>query len=612
MKIPLLRRKCSIACLLLACSSLSLLAQTATWQNADPGNWQDSANWSWTGTVPDTSLPDTNTTVLINAGTAVVQDTTQSAGILTMNTARLEITKGSPDGTGGVLGVSGTFHIGSLAGRTGSVLVDGLGSILNKTGSPQMHIGSSGTGSMVVSNEGRVNVVGTTHIGLGTSSGATGVGTLTVNTAGRYVSSSTFILGYRGNGTLNVESAGYVKTGSSFIGGYGQDANRRGGTGTVNVTGAGSRWELGIIYVGHSGTGTMNIEDSGVVASTSTAVIGHFNFGVSSTAPAGTVPTPAIYGTGTVNIRTGGLWQSTANITIGANGGTGTMNLASAGSVLVNSGNGTITLGDLGSLNIGADPLLPEATPAAPGIVSAATITGATDRAVTLFHNDMTGAYHLTKTGAAAGVHVNLAGSMKLQALAGVTSLIGANAYTGGTLISGTAGVDARLILSHATALGSGPVLVQNNGTLEVSTGVTTTLGSLTLEGGSALAFDAHPIGGTDSPKLEISTMLTLSALPGEKITIHLNNAAAITDPELYDWAFLRTTGGITGYAPTSLRSSLTCPTFMSSSATVFWCLAWPSFLSRGVPSCSWQDSWAWVCAAAVRTVKGTLLILMS
>ncbi|MEN3942961.1 PEP-CTERM sorting domain-containing protein [Prosthecobacter sp. SYSU 5D2] len=547
MKSPFLRQFYSASCLILASSTL-LTAQTATWQDAAPGNWEEPANWSWTGTIPPTSLPDTATTVLINAGTAVVQDTTQSAGVLTMNTARIEITKGS---TGGVLGVSGTFHIGSLAARTGSVLVDGLGSILNKTGNAQMHIGSAGTGSMVVSNEGRVNVVGTTHVGLGSSSGATGVGTLTVNTAGRYVSSSTFILGYRGNGTLNVESAGYVKTGSSYIGGFGQDANRRGGTGTVNVTGEGSRWEATVLYVGHSGTGTMNIENSGVVASTSTAAIGHFNGGVSSSAPVGTVPTPPIYGTGTVNIRTGGLWQSTASITIGGNGGTGTMNLASAGSVLVNSGNGTITLGDQGSLNIGADPLLPEAFPAAPGIVNAATITGATDRAVTLFHTDMTGAYHLTKTGAAAGAHVTLAGSMKLNALAGTTTLIGANTLTGGSSIGGYTGTEARLILSHATALGSGPVLVQNNGTLEVAAGVaTTTLSSLTLQGGSALAFDAHPVGGTDAPKFEISTMLSLVTNPEEKITIYLNNAAAITDPELYDWAFLKTTGGITGYDP--------------------------------------------------------------
>jgi hypothetical protein len=143
---------------------------------------------------------------------------------------------------------------------------------------------------------------------------------------------------------------------------------------------------------------------------------------------------------------------------------------------------------------------------------------------------------------------VTLAGSITLNALAGTTTLIAANTFTGGSSIGGYAGTKARLVINHVDALGSGPVMVKSNGVLEVSGALATvSLDNLTLEAGSGLAFDAHPTGGTSNLVFAIENDLTLVAGETEKITLYVGAVAAITDPDFYDWAFLKVGGNITG-----------------------------------------------------------------
>ncbi|MEN3942960.1 PEP-CTERM sorting domain-containing protein [Prosthecobacter sp. SYSU 5D2] len=530
----------SLKCLLglLIATGLGQVAQcqTATWNNTGTGAWQEPTNWTWSGATPYPSLPTTTTPVLLNnGGTITVQDTSQSAAAFSINSGTLEVTKAS---SGGMLTVTGTFYIADAAGSTGSVLLDGAGSVINKTTSGQTMIAARGNGSLTVSNGGKFTTTITTHVGRYAGSN----GLLNVKSGGE-MAVGTLLMGYQGAATVLVENGGLVKTAGAYVAGYGQDLNRNAGTANVTVTGTGSKWTATSFYVGHSGVGSLVVNDSGVVENSSTAYIGFYN-GAEGASPA------PIYGTGTATIETGGAWRSTGALSIGTGGSTGTLNVATAGLMQVGAaGAGTITLGAGGAVNIGADPLLADAVPAAPGIISAATLTStAAGRALTLFHSDVSGGYYLTKTGAAAGAHVALAGGLALNALAGTTTLVAGNTFTGGSSIGGYTGTEARLIINHEGALGSGPVVVKNNGVLEVAGSLAPiTLQGLTLEAGSALAFDAHPSGGSSDLVFTLENNLSLVAGETEKITIHVGNAAAITDPELYDWAFLEVGGDITG-----------------------------------------------------------------
>lgn len=535
---------------LVAVSALLLLlpgrarAQTATWNGPGSGieAWVATDKWNWTGTAPAAGLPDTATSVVVgNNGTIRFQDTTAEIRALTMNNGHIQLLKELAGGS--VLNVREALLLGNGTGTVSTLVVDGAGVELNKTTSTsQMQIGVSGTGTLTLSNGGKMTSAGAVHVGLGSSNGATGTGTLNVNTGGQAIINSTFMLGHRGNGTMNIETGGYVKSTNGYLAGYGQDSNRIRGTALVKVNGQGSKWDTGILYVGHTGTATMIVEEGGAVNNTGTSWIGYFNAG-----PVGAQVLPTQYGSGKVTVRSGGVWQSTGAMGIGTSGSTGTLNVSDQGRVNVGGGLGTITLGAGGWLNIGADPQLEGAVPLAPGIVSAATITSADyeARTLTFFHTDSSGSYHLTKNGLAGGGNISLAGTLQVQALAGTTVLPGANTYSGNTIIGGYAGLSGRLVAQHAQSLGTGYVTVKNNGVLEVAAAQPVLVEQLTLEGGSALALTINPAGGSWTHELEVSSYLEFVGEPEEKVTLYLTGGELVTNPELYDWTFLRTSGGI-------------------------------------------------------------------
>lgn len=526
-------------CVLLSSSSWG---QTATWNGTGIGNWTDTAKWTWSGgAAPASGLPESaNTAVIGNSHTVQFIDTAATITALTMNNGRFEMTRNS--GTS-ILTVSNAVTLGNTAGTHSVMVLDGLGTELIKGATGQFHVGSNGSATLTVQNQAKVTSGNGFHVGLGSATAST----MNVTTGGQVIVNSTFMIGHRGNGIVNVTEGGYLKTSNGYLSGYGQDSNRSRGTSLLKVSGLNSKWDVGLVYVGNAGSGTILVEDQGQVISTNSVYIGYFNAG-GTTQP---FPAPS-YGTGVLTVQTNGLFKAASGLHIGTAGGTGTLNVASGGRVEVNNGTGTsngvgtITVGGLGSINIGANPLLPEAVPTAPGILSAATLTSAeAGRLVTFFHTDNTGTYHLTKTGLSGGAHVAIAGQLGVKALAGTTTLTAANTFSGGTEIGGDVDHSARLIIAHAAALGTGGVVIKDNGVLEIAAGVTTTLTGMTLEGGSGLAITLNPDGGDTTPAIQLSQSLSLADDSEEKIKIYVSGADAITNPELYDWTLLTATAGI-------------------------------------------------------------------
>ncbi len=182
--------------------------------------------------------------------------------------------------------------VGMGAQSTGTATVTGSGSAWTiapgtdpqtDTGHGALMVGGWGQGTLTVASGGRVDAAKMAIGGfdLATISDAnmvwnfgtpTGTGTVTVTGAAsgtasqlNMTDSGPLVVGYSGAGTLNVNAGGHVASGDGFIG------YLAGSTGTVNVTGADSKWNLaGNLFVGGTdtaagGTGTLNVSDGGLV-----------------------------------------------------------------------------------------------------------------------------------------------------------------------------------------------------------------------------------------------------------------------------------------------------------------------------------------------------------
>ena len=189
--------------------------------------------------------------------------------------------------------------------------------------------GSSGTGTVSVSNGADMSV-GTFTLGLS----GTGSGTLTIDNA-TLAASSYLAAGWSGYGQVTVQNGGSLTSGST-IGGYLGYAS--GGSGDVTVTGAGSAWTAnGDLSVGYEGTGSLSVLDSGEVTVTGDLLVGDL-----------------ADGTGTVTVDDAVL---NAGAILVGNAGTGTMTVSGGGNVDADDfivgndagSNGTATVTETGS-----------------------------------------------------------------------------------------------------------------------------------------------------------------------------------------------------------------------------------------------------------------------
>lgn len=188
------------------------------------------------------------------------------------------ITVGS-DGTGSTLTISNggevTDNFGLISnevGGSGAATVSGSGSLWTHTGG--LGVGIYGQGDLLVEDGGQV-----TSLESGIAIGAGSVGTVDVTGAGSlWDNTEELAVGVMGTGTLTISGGGQVTNTDAFIGGLDPDApnidvsfilgDTLDGTGTVRVTGTGSRWDnSGDLYVGYTGTGTLDVNDGAVVTS---------------------------------------------------------------------------------------------------------------------------------------------------------------------------------------------------------------------------------------------------------------------------------------------------------------------------------------------------------
>lgn len=157
--------------------------------------------------------------------------------------------------------VTGDAKIGSEASGVGKVFVTGAGSTWAMTLADDVDIGTSGSGSLVVGDGGKVagGFIGR----IAKNAGSTG--SVLVSGINSLWSMELIAVGDEGNGTLIVENGGTVVSGFASIGDSGP------GKGLAIVRGAGSTWTsrdvADSIYVAYEADGTLTVAEGGKVVS---------------------------------------------------------------------------------------------------------------------------------------------------------------------------------------------------------------------------------------------------------------------------------------------------------------------------------------------------------
>ena len=257
----------------------------------------------------------------------------------------------------GVLGVDtngDSVTIGALAGSTGFLTVTTDGQLGTVALRPDIFVGSivnsSGTGTLTVNDNGRVDGGGLT---VGSVGGSTGTATITGPNAVVSLNSSATI-GFMGTGTLTVSNGGTLSNSQTSTLG-----SSLGADGTVTVTGIGSSWTMGFtLIIGNSGDGALTISSGGLVDTPNTVVLGSSATGFGTATVTGansrwsllSAQTIGSSGLGVMTVSSGGQVASIAlaGAVLGGNaGGEGRVTVAGAGSQWTL--NNSITVGSAGT-----------------------------------------------------------------------------------------------------------------------------------------------------------------------------------------------------------------------------------------------------------------------
>jgi T5SS/PEP-CTERM-associated repeat protein len=210
------------------------------------------------------------------------------------------------------------------------------------------------------------NMVAGLNISGGTLSGAhaviaskaTSTGTVNISgTGSKWSLSGNVYVGYSGNGMLNVADKGaYSNTGNLYI------ANSSGSSGDITVDGDGSTFTTGGFYGGSAGSGSLEVTNKGTVSSGTTYLGRGGNFVGLVDGDGSVWNTGALsvgYSTsGTLNITDGGLVSASSRVSIAGNSGsTGALSVTGENARFTNSRDlnvgGSTAPGGTGSLTIG-------------------------------------------------------------------------------------------------------------------------------------------------------------------------------------------------------------------------------------------------------------------
>ncbi|WP_280940223.1 autotransporter-associated beta strand repeat-containing protein [Aureimonas altamirensis] len=498
---------------------------------------------------------------------------------------------------GALLSTTGGATIAYQNGSSGTATVTGTGTHWN-LGSSYIYIGNYGTGEMTVSGGARVTA-GSALVGY-EAEGDEAYGALTVTGAGSTfdIGDGYLEVGYHNSGSVTVSAGGRLVSGDSYIGLYGGHYGPY--SGSVTVTGPGSNWTAGEIYLGYEydgSTGTLTVADGALVTATG-AYLGYYDASQGEITVTGAGSTldlqggdlfAGYYGNGIVTVSGGGTILS-GSVYLGNNtnmsgiatvtGANSSWNLGTNGLLLGEyESNGTLTVSSGGAVIAG------QVAKAGDAGTATVTLDGGTLRASKSEADFLSGFAAGDIVLAAGGGRLDSNGfdigvSSVLDGVGGLTkdglgalTLTGINTYSGGTTVlagtlqigdGGTSGSVAGAIANSATVVFNRSDDVTASGAITGSGSlVQQGAGKLTLTGANSAGAGTTVAGGT----LEILSGVTLASnivvqsgatLQGE--TSGTAGAAVNGTVSVLDGGTLRaaptSTAGVHGLSMTSLTLS--------------------------------------------------------
>jgi len=459
---------------LLPAAAKSLTINTGAFILSASGNGALNAAAGGTLTVNGkTSATDTFSKA--GAGTVILSGNGTYSNSLLVNSGTLRIENGAQI-IGGRTSGKRLFDVANDQGANASLVISGANSLID--GNIANIAGAKDSTGVVTIEKGGVVKLSSAFT---MAKGADSTATLNVTGAGSFFDGTSFVID-TGQGFVKVTDGGMIKSTTVGIGG-----NLAGvptvGSGTVLVSGAGSRWEAsGNFYMSR---GSLSVLDGGLVTAGSMRIA----------SGAGSEASALVSGLGS-EIRASNTFD------VGASG-KGRLTVADGGTVTAQNGTGTIRIATSatgnGTLNIGGETGH-AATKA--GTVNAAAIQfGAGKGVVNFNHTEASYAFKPQILGVGA---VNQVGP-------GRTVLTSANTYSGPTTISGgTLAAGGLATLSSASAYTVGP-----NGTLDLA-GYDHTLAALTNGGSVRLSNAANTTLTTTGDYVGTGGTLYLSSALGD------------------------------------------------------------------------------------------------
>jgi fibronectin-binding autotransporter adhesin len=421
--------------------------------------------------------------------------------------------------SGSLSGTSGA--IGAAAGSQGTVTVDGTGSEWNNTG--ELRVGSSGTGSLTISNGGLViDNAGTdgTAASIGSASGS--VGSVALG-AGTWTNNGNVSVGDAGAGTYTQTGGTASVTGAMTLG--------KSVTGTGSVEVSGGTLSLGSLVVDAANTSAATSSftvDGGVVSVTGGVTVNASGTpnGSSLTVSSGSLSAATVTNNDTLNITGGTVTAAvTNNHQFNFQGGkvagsvtnNGTTNTSSSGTATVT---GTYTNTSTGTTNVTGNSTLKAGSVSNAGKVTVAggsttldagsgyTQTGGTTTVDGLIKATLAeiDAGTIEGTGTVGGDLSNVGGTVRPGDAPGTMTVTGNYSQgAGGTFEAGIAGTDASQIsklVVDGTASLSGTLDIDLLDPFQAANGDIFNIMSFTSSTGDFTNFEldgnACTAGGTD------------------------------------------------------------------------------------------------------------------
>ncbi len=381
--------------------------------------------------------------------------------------------------------------LGWNATGDGSATVTGPGSTWTNTA--ELYVGNLGAGHLSILDGG---VVTSTDAYVGTVSGAQG--TVSISGGGSaWTLSGAFIAGYESGTTANVT----LSAGGRLNAATGTLGDQNGASGTMTVTGAGSKWAAvgdgtgysGYMNIGLLGDGSLTVTDGGAVEA--------YRLYVGNDTGS----------TGAVTVSgAGSSITTTSNLYIGT-GGDGTLTVSNGAQVSAEIIKIAYFSGVNGTLNIGA----------AAGQSAVAAGAVAADEILFL---DGNGRIVLNHTDTGYVFDAAISGTGDIDVLSGTTILTGASTYSGATRVTG-----GKLVVTGSILPTGGPSamdLTVAGGTVEVSGGGLLSTRGATI--GSASGTSAVTVTGAGSTWLNGDWGVYLSTSAGQSGTLTVSDGASL------------------------------------------------------------------------------------